>query len=180
MKMPDENTDFDTVLGAATVAEKPAAIKAVADALTKKAKVPPKPAAKVPPKPAAKPAAKAAPKAPVKAAAKAPVKAAAKAPVKAAAKAPAKPAKVANGTGKAVDGSRRGERTGEYSAAVTTAYAKLKNLRAGTSLSTRELAEKHADLELKPWAFKAAALRLSAENGCKIINKDRINTVTRL
>jgi hypothetical protein len=172
MKMPDENTDFDTVLGAASVAEKPAAIKAVTDALTKKAKVPPKPAAKVPPKPAAKVAAKAP--------AKAPAKPAAKAAAKAPAKAPAKPAKVANGTGKAVDGSRRGERTGEYSAAVTTAYAKLKNLRAGTSLSTRELAEKHADLELKPWAFKAAALRLSAENGCKIINKDRINTVTRL
>lgn len=170
--MPDENTDFDTVLGAAPVSEKPAAIKAVTDTLTKKPKVPPKPAAKVPPKPA------------VKVAAKAPTKAAPKPAAKAVPKPAVKVAKgngkVAKGNGKAADGSRRGERTGEFSAAVTTAYAKLKNLRAGTSLSTRELAEKQADLELKPWAFKAAALRLSAENGCKIVNKDRINTVTRL
>jgi len=170
--MPDENTDFDNVLG--EPATKPAALKNVVDTLSKKpAKVP---AAK----PAAKPPVKVATKAGTLAPAKAPAKAAAKAPAakpaKAAAKAPAKAAK----NGAAADGTRRGERSGEYSAAVATAFAKLKNLRAGTSISTRDLSEKHADLGLKPWAFKAAAIRLKDENGCKLVNKDRVNTVTRL
>ena len=157
------HTETDDIFGTEPAA-KPEAAKPAIIAKPKAATV--KANGATAPKAAAKPAAKPA----VKAAAKPKAAAPAKPAVKAEAKPKPKPA--------AKETSKRGTKTGKYSAEVAAAVAKLKALRAGTKATTRELAEKHEPI--KTWAFLAAAHKLVPDKLVKLVNADRVNTITRL
>lgn len=112
----------------------------------------------------AKAAAKRGGKKPAQAAAAPVVKGKAASKGGASAKAPAKPAKRARGNG-------------QYSEYVQAAMGKIKTMKAGASLTTRELAAKH---DIPPYAFLAAAHKLVNEEQVTLKNKNRINTITRL